>query len=52
MGEFEKNQDETNQTDQQTDKPAFDQFDKEKGQQQQGEVNKDELTEEKTDKTI
>jgi hypothetical protein len=39
MGEFEKNQDKTNQTDQQDGKPAFGQFDKEQGQQeQQGEI--------------
>lgn len=54
MGEFEKNQDETNQADQ-TDKPAFDQFDKEKGQQEQQDGMKtpqDEFADEKGDKPL
>ena len=39
MAEFEKNQDKTNQTNQKDGKPAFGQFDKEQGQQeQQGEI--------------
>lgn len=41
MNEYEKNQDKARQTDEQG-KPAFDQFDKEKGQQQQqGEIRKE-----------
>lgn len=35
MNEFEKNQDKGTQTDQQGDKPAFGQLDKEQGQQQE-----------------
>lgn len=35
MNEFEKNQDKGTQTEQQGDKPAFGQFDKEQGQQQE-----------------
>jgi hypothetical protein len=35
MNEFEKNQDKTQDIGEQGGKPAFDQFDKEKGQQEQ-----------------
>jgi hypothetical protein len=37
MGEFDKSQDKGNQTEQQGEKPAFGQFDNEKGQGQQQE---------------
>lgn len=48
MSEFEKNQDKTSQTD----KPAFDQFDKEKGQQEQGETTKQDEFADKDEKNL
>ena len=50
MGEY-KNQDDTGKVEQQDDKAAFGQFDKDK-QQEQTEVEKDELAGEKTDKPL
>lgn len=52
MGEFDKNQDKTDQTDQQGEKPAFGQFDKEQGQQNQGDTEKQDEFSDKEDKTL